>query len=339
MPCLTNEEVTQFQMLASCNNYQGIVDFIAEINERACASCLGIVPAGTSVDDFLTVAVAPEGGLAFDPVNPDCDEIWVLEEDTDNRYVSLDDGLTWCQVCNGFCFAPETVSEGTAPEDILDEGWGDGSAGSGLDAIPSSANCSVLVALVGCDVCFAVNDPDNCDLGDGTAGTGTDWHCFSTAGGDVLLTFDGQLIAESPSLTSFNHTLQSNPNNFCSTPALDATANAFTLRSGTYQFRYDGSTIYSGGVPDDPVVDNGGIDVDVQLFNVTDNSVIDTATFHGYAVSSGEAVPSGLFWAGQFTIASAKSLRMRANFVRSSANLTDPLIPEAFGNLRFTKIG
>jgi len=338
LACLTNEEIQNIIGGLSCNNFDPLLDFVTEINERACASCLGLVPAGTATTDFLTVAVAPEGGLAFDPVNPDCDEIWVLEEDTENRYVSLDDGLTWCQVCNGFCFAPETVPDGTILQDILDEGWGDGSAGSGLLAIPSSANCSILVAMVGCDICFAVNDPDNCDLGDGTAGTGTDWHCLGIGNGDIFLTFDGQAIPETPTLNSFDHTLQSNPNNLCSNPALNATDDEFTIRSGTYQFRWDGSGVYSGGVPSVPV-DNDGITLYMDLYNITDASIIDSVSQHLYAVSDGESVPSGLFWSGQFTIASTKRLRLRGSFTKSSSNLTDPLVPEAFGNLRLSKIG
>lgn len=343
MACLTNEEIQNIIGGVSCNNFDPLVDLVEEINERACAGCLGIVPAGTSVSDFLTIALSPEGGLAFDPVNPDCDEIWVKETDTDNRYVSLDDGLTWCQVCNGFCFAPETIPDGTALEDILDEGWGNGTAGSGLLAIPDSANCSVLVALVGCDVCFAVNNSIDCDLGNGTSGTGTDWHCFSTAGGSVLmnvnLTFGEVIGAGTTSTLPYNHTLSSNPNNLVSSPALAATDTEFTLRSGTYQYQIHASAKYSGGLDDLPIHNNGG-SISTHLYNITDSAIIASSSVVSNitAVSTGESVPSPILYNGQFVITSAKRIRMRGTMTLTGPS-ADNWTGTSFGTLSLTRIG
>lgn len=338
MACLTNEEIQNIIGGISCNNFDPLVDLVEEINERACAGCLGIVPAGTSTTDFLTVALAPEGGLAFDPVNPDCDEIWVKEEDTENRYVSLDDGLTWCQVCNGFCFAPEIIPDGTAIEDILDEGWGDGSAGSGLLAIPDSTNCSVLVALVGCDICFAVNDSVDCDLGDGTAGTGTDWKCLSGIGSSLFehsVTFASVPTGTTTPTTSFTHTLRSNPSGFVSNPVLNASDDEFTIRSGTYQYEVEGYIRYS---EISSTLVGGTLNID--LYNITDSSIITLSnrTFTAYPVSTGESVPSPFSYSLQFAISSTKRLRIRGDFTVGGDGLVNT-VGTVVGTFRLTRIG
>jgi len=339
MACLTNEEILNIIGAISCSNFNPLIDLVEEINERACASCLGIVPAGTSTTDFLTVAVAPEGGLAFDPVNPDCDEIWVMEEDTDNRYVSLDDGLTWCQVCNGFCFAPETVPDNTTLDDILDEGWGDGTAGSGLLAIPDSTNCSILVAIVGCDICFAVNDPDNCDLGDGTAGTGTDWHCLGIGNGSALfehsVTFASVPTGTTTSTTSFDHTLRSNPSSFVSNPALNANDDEFTIRSGTYQYEVQGYTLYSNI---SSTLTGGTLNID--LYNITDGAIVTLSnrTFSTQCLSTGEGTPTPFSYSVQFTISGTKRLRIRGDYTVGGDGLVNT-VGTVSGTFRLTKIG